>query len=127
VLADWAPEMLVRVDGRRQTYGVCVDWWSFGCLLYEFLSGKCPFRTEAARSLDADKHKVRIAVFTSCRLSVEILRIVQSMDKATLHMEVPFDERYFSAHAKSLLQGLLTRDPTRRLGFRGASEIKVSK
>lgn len=51
--------MLIRVDGRRQTYGFSVDYWSYGCVVYEMLSGKCPFRTEAARSLDPDKHKAR--------------------------------------------------------------------
>lgn len=52
-------------------------------------------------------------------------RHAQSMDKATMHMEVPYDERYFTAAAKSLLQGLLTRDPSRRLGSRGVDDIKV--
>jgi hypothetical protein len=132
-IADWAPEMLVKVDGRRQNYSYGVDWWSFGCLLYELLSGKCPFRTEAARSLDPDKHKV------SARTPAGVGEGVgecgprgggwwagaQSMDKATLHLEVPYDDRYFSSAAKSLLQGLLTRDPSRRLGARGAGDIKV--
>lgn len=47
------------------------------------------------------------------------------MDKATLHLEVPYDDRYFSPAARSLLRGLLTRDPSRRLGSRGVEEIKV--
>ena len=28
-----------------------VDWWSFGCLLYELVSGTSPFRTQEARKL----------------------------------------------------------------------------
>lgn len=68
LFADWAPEMLVKVDGRRQTYSFPVDWWSFGCLLYEFLSGRCPFRTEAARALDPDKHKVRAYALRPVRM-----------------------------------------------------------
>jgi len=131
VLADWAPEMLVKVDGRRQNYTYTVDWWSFGCLLYELLCGKCPFRTEAARSLDPDKHKASVGtgrawLIGRCTNPPPTPPChAQSMDKATLHLEVPYDERYFSSAAKSLLQGLLTRDPSRRLGARGAGEIKV--
>jgi len=39
VFSDWAPEMLLpkRPDGHRQPYSFTVDWWSFGCLLYEFV------------------------------------------------------------------------------------------
>ena len=55
VSLDWAPEMLIRVKGRRQPYDFTVDWWSFGCVLYEFISGKCPFRTDFARTLDRNK------------------------------------------------------------------------
>ncbi len=34
----WAPEML-----KKDKYGVEADWWSFGCCVFEFLSGRCPF------------------------------------------------------------------------------------
>lgn len=45
----WAPEMLRRDSkGKRMVYGHCVDWFSFGCCLAEFVSGTNPFRTEAA-------------------------------------------------------------------------------
>ncbi len=40
-------------------YGLAVDWWSFGCIVYEFMMGKCPFRTQAAQGLDPDKARVR--------------------------------------------------------------------
>ena len=73
----------------------------------------------------------------------------KSMDKATLHLEVAYPERYFSPEAKSLIQGvtrrgavsvcvcapsqssvcvcagLLIRDPLLRLGSSGAAEVKA--
>ncbi|RYG53058.1 hypothetical protein EON66_09080, partial [archaeon] len=63
----WAPEMLYRVDGHRFRYSFPVDWWSFGCVLYELLEGKCPFRTEQAKALDPDRHKVCVCAPRSVR------------------------------------------------------------
>jgi serine/threonine protein kinase len=96
--------MLTKTDGKRSTYGKEVDWWSFGCLLYEMLYGKCPFRTAEAKALDEDPQK--------------------AMDKATLEYDPPYESEYFSADAKDLLQKLFNRDPERRLGHNGAREIK---
>lgn len=45
----WAPEMLRRDSrGKRMFYGHTVDWFSFGCVLAEFISGANPFRSQAA-------------------------------------------------------------------------------
>jgi serine/threonine protein kinase len=33
-----APEII-----RKQSYGKACDWWGFGCVLYEMLSGFPPF------------------------------------------------------------------------------------
>ena len=54
----WAPEMLRRdKKGKKMPYGHCVDWWSFGCMLAEFISGVCPFRSEAAFKYGQSKGK----------------------------------------------------------------------
>jgi beta-adrenergic-receptor kinase len=46
----WAPEMLRRdAKGKRERYSVSVDWFSLGCVIYEFIYGICPFRTERAK------------------------------------------------------------------------------
>ena len=45
----WAPEMHKRDEsGKRIPYNHVVDWFSFGCCLAEFISGKNPFRSQAA-------------------------------------------------------------------------------
>ena len=45
----WAPEMLKRdKNGKRMNYDHMVDWFSFGCMLAEFISGINPFRSEKA-------------------------------------------------------------------------------
>ncbi|RHY98775.1 hypothetical protein DYB37_008851 [Aphanomyces astaci] len=79
----------------------------YGCVVYEMLYGKCPFRTSKAKALHADKQK--------------------AYDMATLELTPSYDAKYFSPEAADLLQKLLVRDPTKRLGARGADEVKKMK
>jgi len=59
----WAPEMLRRDEnGKRIIYGHAVDWFSFGCLLAELITGKNPFRTEAAVSFGKTKGSKKTSV-----------------------------------------------------------------
>ena len=52
----WAPEMLRRdKKGKRLTYGHAVDWFSFGCVVAEFISGKNPFRSERALNFGLER------------------------------------------------------------------------
>jgi serine/threonine protein kinase len=54
----WAPEMLRRDNkGKRIPYGHAVDWFSFGCVLAEFISGTNPFRSEAALNFGLEQGK----------------------------------------------------------------------
>lgn len=81
----WAPEMLLRDEnGQRMVYNHAVDWWSYGCLVYELLYGKCPFRTSKAKALHEDKQ--------------------QAYDKATLELTPSYDPKYFSPEATELIQ-----------------------
>ncbi|KAK0553422.1 Serine/threonine kinase [Tilletia horrida] len=77
-----APEILLE-----QPYGLAVDWWAFGILIYEMLLGQAPFRGD-----DEDE------IFDA---------IIEDEPLYPIHM--PRD-------SVSILQKLLTRDPARRLG-----------
>lgn len=53
----WAPEMLRRdKNGKRMSYDHMVDWFSFGCMLAEFISGINPFRSEKALNFGLSKN-----------------------------------------------------------------------
>ena len=41
-------------------YDKCVDWWSLGCLLYEFLSGKVLFRVTECFDLNIYKNPIQM-------------------------------------------------------------------
>ncbi|VDD96224.1 unnamed protein product [Enterobius vermicularis] len=96
-----APEI---VKNEKYSYGV--DWWGLGCLIYEMIEGKAPFRQR--------KEKVK---------REEVERRVREEQ-----------ERYsdkFSEAARTLCRGLLHKEPCFRLGSRrvgrpeeGAEELK---
>jgi RAC serine/threonine-protein kinase len=81
------PEYLAPEILNRQGHGRAVDWWSLGALLYEMLTGLPPFYCQ-----DRDK-------------------LFEKIRKSELHYPASL-----SRPAKSLLRGLLTRDPQLRLG-----------
>lgn len=85
-----APEML-----QRQPYNKAVDWWSFGIIIFEMLTGLPPF-------YDGN---------------------VNTMYHAVLHSPVKFPSN-MSQPARDLVTKLLDRDPTTRLGSNGVEEVK---
>ena len=103
----WAPEMLQRdADGRKVRYFLNVDWFSLGCLLYEFILGVGPFRTEKGRAWAADGKRSK----------------EECMDLATLQMDPEFDN-HFEPLAVDLIQKLMVKDPKQRLGCNGYLEV----
>ena len=58
----WAPDMLRRNEkGKRKNYDQRVDWFSFGCVVAEMISGQSPFRTEAAIKFGLEKEETKVS------------------------------------------------------------------
>jgi protein kinase A len=72
---------------NREGHDQCVDWWALGVLIYELLSGVTPFRGP-----------IQAAIFQ---------KALQAEPKYPSH---------FTANARSMIAGLLTKEKTRRLG-----------
>jgi len=83
-----SPEYLAPELLQGKGYGKSVDWWSLGTLIYEMLEGLPPFYDED----------------------------VVEMNRRILRQPLYFDATHFSSTAMSLLEGLLQRDPEKRLG-----------
>ncbi|ANB13773.1 serine/threonine protein kinase YPK1 [Sugiyamaella lignohabitans] len=90
------PEYLAPELLLGQGYTKVVDWWTLGVLFYEMLTGLPPF-------YDQDTNEMYRKILQ------DPLRFPDDMDR----------------EARSLLTGLLNRDPKKRLGVNGAAEIKA--
>jgi len=92
------PEYLAPEILNKSGHGKAVDWYSFGALIYEMLTGLPPFYTK-------DREK-----------------LFERIKRGELNYP-----SYVTPEAKSLLQGIIYRDPNRRLGGgpRGGEEIKT--
>ena len=89
------PEYLAPEVLKRKKYGKAVDWWSFGTLLFEMIGGLPPFY---------DRNRER-------------------MYRKILGADIRYP-KHMTAEARDICAGMLNRDPTKRLGYRGALEIK---
>jgi len=105
----WAPEMLRRdEEGKRKSYGHTVDWFSFGCLLAELISGTNPYRSEAALDFGLKKGKKTKE---------------KAIDCAILEMEPALVSSNFDEDSLDLCNKLLEKDETIRIGVNGCEEI----
>lgn len=90
------PEYLAPEILEKRGHGKAVDWYSLGALIYEMLTGLPPFYTRDREKLF---DRIRRAELTY--------------------------PSHMGASAKSLCQGLLLRDPSRRLGRESEEEVKA--
>ncbi|OBA20673.1 hypothetical protein METBIDRAFT_202763 [Metschnikowia bicuspidata var. bicuspidata NRRL YB-4993] len=96
------PDYLAPETIKGEIQGEYSDWWSIGCILFEFVYGYPPFHASTPEK-----------VFQNI-LSGEI-------DWPALSEEE--DLELCAPEAKDLIRGLLTLDYEHRLGYNGAEEI----
>lgn len=89
------PEYIAPELLESQGYTKTVDWWTLGVLLYEMMTGLPPFYDENVNTMYQ-------------RILTDPLNFPPDM----------------SSEARSVMTGLLQRDPTKRLGANGGEEIK---
>ncbi|ESK88678.1 agc akt protein kinase [Moniliophthora roreri MCA 2997] len=89
------PEYIAPELLESQGYTKTVDWWTLGVLLYEMMTGLPPFYDENVNTMYQ-------------RILTDPLNFPSDM----------------SPEAKSVMTGLLQRDPTKRLGAKGGEEIQ---
>uniref|UniRef100_A0A061QQ55 non-specific serine/threonine protein kinase n=1 Tax=Tetraselmis sp. GSL018 TaxID=582737 RepID=A0A061QQ55_9CHLO len=91
-----APELLL---GTGHT--PALDWWSLGCILFQFVMGYPPFSAESP----------------------------QKIFENVLDRKINWDgnDVYISDDCRDLVEKLLVLDPEQRLGARGATEIKLHR
>ena len=114
-------------DGRRIRYFYSVDWFSLGCCIYEFITGKNPFRLVGLRNISIPlpggpdgqgAAASAIGAIAPNLLSRAYRR--KKIDFATLELEPVFDED-FDEVAKSLILGLLVKNPKQRIGTKSTN------
>lgn len=81
------PEYLAPEVVSGQYYGVAVDWWTLGCMVYEMLTGDSPFLVDDMAEMLS---RIRVARYN-----------------------LP---NFLNDTARSLIRGLLCQDPSQRLG-----------
>ena len=97
-----APEVVLGFQ-----YNHIADFFSLGVMVYRCLCGKKPFQRKTHRNRKQDKH-----------------RQSSQLDRNVIEMEPEFSPQYFTAAARSILKGLMAKNPLTRLGTHGIHEIK---
>lgn len=92
------PEYLAPEILQNQPYGKSVDFWNFGCLLFELLTGHSPFHMS-----EPDLKKLTAKILNS-------------------EFDMP---DYVPPEANDLISQLLNKDPKTRLGTQGVDQIKA--
>ena len=95
-----APEVVLGFQ-----YNHIADFFSLGVMIYRCLCGKKPFQRKS------DKNRKRH-------------RKSSALDRNVIEMEPEFSPHYFSPKARSILKGLMAKNPPTRLGYYSINDIK---
>ena len=91
------PEYLAPEIIKGEPYTKCVDWFSFGILLYEMICGKLPFKL-----------------------------IDRKIDENVYDKKIEYPEK-MSMEARDTIGKLLEIEPEKRLGYNSSEEVKNSE
>ncbi|XP_063745034.1 G protein-coupled receptor kinase 5 isoform X3 [Eleginops maclovinus] len=91
--------MAPEVIGHKH-YGMSVDWWGLGCLVYEMTAGKPPLRARGEHPKASE------------------------MERRIQNQQLEFGEKFGKA-VKNLCSSLLNKDPKERLGCGGPGGAEV--
>jgi len=100
-----APEVVLGFQ-----YNHIADFFSLGVMIYRCLCGKKPFLRKSRKRGNKDKNKHH--------------RKSSALDRNVIEMEPEFSPHYFSPKARSILKGLMAKNPPTRLGYHSILDIK---
>lgn len=95
-----APEV---INGTGSLNHPCIDWWSVGVILFEFLTGIPPFNDDTPE------------------------KIFENITKNNIDWEqiiIGYEDDQMTPEASDLIKKLLQSNPQERLGYNGVEEIK---
>ena len=78
-----------------------LDWWAFGCLVYEFLVGISPFAASSEKE------------------------VRESITRGEIEWPMDGETHLLSAASRDLIERLLDQKPLKRLGVRNIQEVKT--
>eukprot|EP01084_Bolivina_argentea_P287471 493292_1 len=99
-----APEVVLGFQ-----YNHIADFFSLGVMIYRCLCGKKPFLRKSRKRGDKKKQHHRKS---------------SALDRNVIEMEPEFSPHYFSPKARSILKGLMAKNPPTRLGYDHILDIK---
>merc|ERR1719384_2297662 len=99
-----APEVVLGFQ-----YNHIADFFSLGVMIYRCLCGKKPFLRKSRKRGDKKKQHHRKS---------------SALDRNVIEMEPEFSPHYFSPKARSILKGLMAKNPPTRLGYFDIIHIK---